>query len=137
MTAGISVGSIPSASIVMYTALPFGIVASTGSQPFCVQLIGRKNVRSVRAGGLDLGAPRTARLAHPDLRHAGDLRFPARPAQWTRIAAGHAANFVAPVEMRIDMKYMDRLADGVQRIEHGNRHAMITAERENLRTLFP
>jgi hypothetical protein len=33
MTAGISVGSNPSASIVMYTALLCGIVASTGIQP--------------------------------------------------------------------------------------------------------
>ena len=49
----------------------------------------------------------------------------------------HAANFLAPVEMRIDMKHVDCLADGVQRIEQGDRHAMITAERENLRPLFP
>src|SRR5208283_281992 len=98
-----------------------------------MQGVGRKNMRSICACGLDLAAPRAARLTHPDLRHAGDVRIPARPAQRTRIAARHPANFVAPVKMRVNMKYMDPLADRLQRIENRNRDAMITAEGENLR----
>ena len=37
--------------------------------------------------------------------------------------------------MRVNMKYVDRLAAGLQCIENGDRYAMITTEGENLRAL--
>ena len=39
--------------------------------------------------------------------------------------------------MRIDVKHVDGLPDGVQRIEQRDGHPMVAAEREDLRSLSP
>ena len=65
MTAGISVGSIPSASIVTYTALPFGIVASTGSQPFSCNTSAGKTIIELPAGFAERYTKETSSIDDP------------------------------------------------------------------------
>jgi len=85
----------------------------------------------------DLAATRAAGRAHADLRHPGNPRPGAGPAQRTGVAARHPAHLRTPVQMCIDVHDVDGLADDVQGVEHRDGDPVIPADHKDLRSLAP
>ena len=85
----------------------------------------------------DLPLPRAADGAQADLRHPRDGLHLARPLQRARVAAAHAADVLAPVEVGVDVQDVHGFADGVERVHDRDRDAVVAAEHDELRALLP
>jgi len=75
--------------------------------------------------------------AEANLRHARHGLHLARPLKRARVAAAHAADLFAPVEVGVDVQDVHRLADGIEGVHDRDRDAVVAAQHDELRLLFP
>src|SRR5258706_14217954 len=94
-----------------------------------VNLIGADQMRAIGLCGLDFLGTGAAGGAQPNLKDLVDMLHFRGPADGARIAFGDAVDFVAPVEMLVDLDKSDG-SIAVQTAQHRDRDAMVAPDHD-------
>src|SRR5882724_2454352 len=110
-------------------ATAIGDAREHGLHAVVVNLVGADQMRAIGLGGLDFLGAGAAGGAQPNLKDLVDMLHFRGSADGARIAFGDAVNFVAPVEMLVDLDKSDG-SIAVQTAQHRDRDAMVAADHD-------